>query len=363
MKRLPTFNGKKIFGPCKKWGAGILACPSQRWVCRLAGRYARSRGISILLCFAFFSAPLPAFASHKPGYDTCRESIDWLAWKEQRIFRARLFGLKKARDAGISEVRFAKDKSIWIKTQAGGSASSIGGSPTVDEWRSVSEGYPNVTWYNPLMDSQGDIKPQDGIFGVRRRLTSELVPHIAQAYRSFECRIEGICDLLRLSELHDEHTPQSVTVKVLGCEDIPSTTFPSCHLQTESTPTTTQGDIRQYCDTMVATLRERETQVVKLVVEYDAGYRSMLQLSGILRSFLGEMRGTVLGSLRNATDLITSLGRIPCFTGSCDDATDALINASSSSASAASATSAPSSGASTPSSTPSSSPSSPSPGP
>ena len=285
--------------------------------------------IGIILCTTLLAAPISVFASHEPDYNSCRESIDWLAWKEQRIFRAHLFGLTRARDAGISEVRFAKDKSIWIKTQGGGGISNSG-PITVDEWRSVSEGYENVTWYNPIVDSQGDIAPRKGIFETRRRLSSELVPHITQAYRTFECRIEGICRLLELSESKDNHTPQNVTVDIFGCRDIPAGTFTACHLQTNPTPLSTQGNLRQYCQTMVETLREREVQVTKLVMEYDAGYRSVLQLSGILRSFLGEMRGTVLGSLRSAANLIASFSRIPCFIGSCDDAPSILITVSSS---------------------------------
>jgi hypothetical protein len=274
--------------------------------------------ISMILCTAMMLTPVSVFASHTPDYNSCRESIDWLAWKEQRSYRAHLFGLPRARDAALSEVRFAKDKSIWIKTQKGGG--STGSPVTVDEWRSLSQGYESVTWYNPLVDNQGDIPLRKGIFETRRRLSSELIPHITQAYRTFECRIEGICRLLELSEGETDHTPQSVTVGVFGCTDIPASTFTACHLQTKPTPLTTQGNLRQYCETMTESLRKREEQVTKLVMEYDAGYRSVLQFSGVLHSFLGEMRGTVLGSLRSATALLTSMGRIPCFAGSCDDA-------------------------------------------
>ena len=318
MMRWQIFDGSKIL--------------QKHCVCNRKSQIANRNSqfwIGIIFCMVLLAAPLSVFASHEPDYNSCRESIDWLAWKEQRIFRAHLFGLTRARDAGISEVRFAKDKSIWIKTQGGGGISNSG-PITVDEWRSVSEGYENVTWYNPIVDSQGDIAPRKGIFETRRRLSSELVPHITQAYRTFECRIEGICRLLELSESKDNHTPQNVTVDIFGCRDIPAGTFTACHLQTNPTPLSTQGNLRQYCQTMVETLREREVQVTKLVMEYDAGYRSVLQLSGILRSFLGEMRGTVLGSLRSAANLIASFSRIPCFIGSCDDAPSILITVSSS---------------------------------
>jgi len=259
--------------------------------------------------------PRQAGASHTSDYPACRDALDWQGWKEQRLWRATLFGVKRAREAEASEVRFSKDRSIWIKSHI-----SAGGTSAVDEWRSLSPGYESVTWYNSLIDSQTDITPRRGIFDTRQRMSSELVPYITQSYRSLECRLEAICELLALSEPHKEHSPQTVTVKVFGCGDMPAKTLPECHLESNPTQLTTQGDIHQYCQTMIATIRKRETQIAKLVMEYDAGYRSILQLSGIMRGFLGEMRGTVLGSLRGATDLITTFSRVPCFIGSCDDA-------------------------------------------
>lgn len=264
-------------------------------------------------------APSFAYASHDPNHDACRASLDWNAWREQRLFRAHLFGVKRARDAAVSEVRFAVDKSVWIKTQAGAGATSS--SPlTVDEWRSLSPGYENITWYNPIMDSQGDIRPRTGIFETREKLSSELVPYITQAYRTFECRAEAVCRLLELSDRREEHTPQSVIIDVPGCRDIPARTYVACHREANESPVVDQGSLREYCRTMIMTLRRREEQVTRMVVEYDAGYRSVLQLSGILRTFMGEMRGTVLGSLRSTANLIASFSRIPCFIGSCDDA-------------------------------------------
>lgn len=268
--------------------------------------------------------PVAASATHEPKFSACRDAIDWYAWKEQRLWRTTLFGVKRARDAAISEVRFTKDRSIWIKTQVGASATSS--TPiTVDEWRSLSPGYPSVTWYNSLIDSQTDVAPRRGIFEAKQRMSSELIPYITQSYRSFECRLEALCGLVALSRPHEEHTPQNVTVQVFGCEDVSSRTLTECHIETKPTPQTTQGDIDQYCQTVISTLRKRETQVAKMVMEYDAGYRSILQLSGVMRGFLGEMRGTVLGSLRSAANLIATFSRVPCFIGSCDDAPAAMM--------------------------------------
>lgn len=258
-----------------------------------------------------------ALASHPVNYNACRDTLDWLAWQQQREFRATLFGLKKARDAGISEVRFAKDKSIWIKTHIG---TGTGPSTTADEWRSVGKGYEATTWYDGQIDRMEDVKPRAGIFETRRRLSSELIPHITQAYRSFECQLDDLCRLLELSDTIAEHDPEDITISVLGCSEIRTKTLSACHLPSQGNLLTTQGNLLQYCQAMTQSMRDREAQVLKLVTEYDAGYRSMLQLSGIFRAFLGEMRATVLGSLRSGAHLIATFGRLPCFLGSCDDA-------------------------------------------
>lgn len=270
----------------------------------------------MLLVLGFQGMPA-ALASHPVDYNACRDALDWLAWREQREFRATLFGLKRARDAGISEVRFATDKSIWVKTNIG---TGVGSSATVDEWESVAKGYNATTWYDGLIDSMGDVKPRTGIFEARRRLSSELIPHITQAYRTFECRLDDLCRLLELSDTVSEHDPQNITINTVGCNEVRTKTLSACHLPTQNNPLTTQGNLLQYCQTMTQSMRIRETQVLKLVAEYDAGYRSILQLSGIFRAFLSEMRATILGSLRSGANLIATFSRIPCFLGSCDDA-------------------------------------------
>ncbi len=263
------------------------------------------------------------------GYDACREEMDWRAWKEQREFRAVLFGLTNAEKAIIAEVRFAtQDKSIWIKTQrATSSTSSTAAQPSI--WESVSPGFESTTWPDNTMDTFNDVAPRSGIFGVQRRLSTELIPNLAQAYRTLECKLEQLCRLVDMSLTVEEPAPQTVTVKILGCQDVATTTIPFCHLPVEQELVTTQGNLKAYCIAMTESLRLRETQVLKLVSEYDAGYRTGLQFSGIFRSFLAQMRGVVLGSIRSSTQMITSFSRVPCFIGACDDNPSSLDSSSS----------------------------------
>jgi hypothetical protein len=245
--------------------------------------------------------------------------MDWRAWKEQREFRAVLFGLTNAESAGLAEVRFStEDKSIWIKTQrAMSSTSSTAALPSI--WESVAPGFESTTWPDNTMDAFNDIAPRSGIFGVRRRLSTEMIPHLAQAYRTLECRLEQLCRLVDLSLTIKDPNPQTATVKILGCLDVNTTTIPVCHLPVENEMISTQGNLKTYCLAMTESLRVREAQVLKLVSEYDAGYRTGLQFSGIFRSFLAQMRGVVLGSIRSSTQMITSFSRVPCFLGACDD--------------------------------------------
>ena len=258
-------------------------------------------------------------ANSSVGYDPCRNEMDWIAWKEQRQFRAVLFGLTKAEDAVVSEVRFStEDKSIWIKTQR--ARSSTSSSPAQDgEWESVAPGFESTTWSDDTMDSFSDIAPRSGIFGVRRRVSTELVPHLAQAYRTLECRLAGLCRLVDMSLTVNDPAAQNVTVNILGCLDVQTQTLPACHLPVAQGILPTEGNLQAYCIAMTESMRVREAQILKLVSEYDAGYRSSLQFSGIFRSFLGQMRGVVMGSIRSATQMITSFSRVPCFLGACDE--------------------------------------------
>ncbi|MBM3228142.1 hypothetical protein FJZ27_04790 [Candidatus Peribacteria bacterium] len=260
------------------------------------------------------SSSLPPIANTQD----CRRDIDWIAWRHQREFRAALFGLTPAKDASLMEVRFAtEDQSIWIKTKMGSGATTT--APAVEgEWESVSPGYESTIWSDTTMGRFMDVTPRRGIFEVRRRLSTELVPHITQAYRSLECRLANLCQLLDASLNVSKRDPQDVTVKILGCNDVSTQTLPTCHLPNKQSTLPEKGDLRAYCTAMTESLRTRESQVLRLVGEYDAGYRSGIQFSGIFRQFLGQMRGVITGSLRSATQMITSFSRIPCFIGACD---------------------------------------------
>jgi hypothetical protein len=217
-----------------------------------------------------------------------------------------LHGLRKAREAAVSEVRYAKDKSIWVKV-----------SP--NEWRSTALGYENVTWFNFLVESQEDVKPREGIFQTRRRLSTELVPHLTQSLRSFRCRLDQLCTLFEQSQGITEDGAQDVTVEALGCVPVETQSIRECHLAYGESAVHQSGRLREYCAAMTTSLFEREVDILKLTIEYDASYRSVLQITGMTRAFLESFRGTVLGSIRSAANMVMSLGRLPCFISSCDD--------------------------------------------
>lgn len=271
----------------------------------------------ILVGLLLIGSTTPASAQDPASYGSCRRAVDWLGWKAQREYRSALFGLKKARDAGAMEIRFGSDRSIWIKGLQ--EPTPVLSAEVIDEWHSLTKGYGS----NALVDGETDLRPRTGIFETRRRLSTELIPYIAQAYRAFECRLDQICMLLAHSDRLQEENPQDVTVEVLGCDDVETQTIKDCHLPANNQQVVAQGQLREYCKTMTDRLRIREIALTKEIVEYDAGYRSALQLSGIMRAFLEEMRGTVMGSLHSAAELMISLSRIPCFIGSCDNGSSA----------------------------------------
>ena len=74
-----------------------------------------------------------------------------------------------------------------------------------------------------------------------------------------------------------------------------------------------------YCYNAAEEILEHEREMLKLLVEYDAAYRSVLQFAGIFDEFLQEYRWTLIGHIRQAASMIGWLDNIPCFLSSCDE--------------------------------------------
>lgn len=259
-----------------------------------------------LLLFA-----LPAIGLSEPVVEAdvaiCRALVEKSLSKEQRLYRSVLFGQKKAKDAPVNEVRFDSDGIPWIKEKE-------------DNWRSVSPGYEDTEWTDTQMNDKSELPVRKGIFETRRVATSDLVPYLTQAYRALKCRSTIICKVVENSLGQESAEPQEVTVTVPGCIEEKRKTFPGCHLYAAERSKVEEADLLTYCRLVRDGMVAREKDLLKLTTEYDASYRSLLQLSGHMDAFLQEFRWPLTNSLRKTAELVGALYRIPCFIASCDEA-------------------------------------------
>lgn len=237
---------------------------------------------------------------------TCRATVEMSLSLEHRLYRSVLFGHTKAEDAPVSGVRFDSDGHPWIKEEE-------------DAWRSVSPGYENTTWSDLQMDDHDELSFRKGIFETRRMSTSDLVPYLAQAYRSFKCRSTMACKVVESSLKLNDAEPQEITVVVPGCIEEKRESLPTCHLAAADRNSVEEADLLTYCRSVRDGMVSREKDLLKMTTEYDASYRALLQLSGQMDAFLQELRWPLMNSLRKTAELIGSLYRIPCFIASCDD--------------------------------------------
>ncbi len=237
---------------------------------------------------------------------SCRAEVETALAREQRLYRSVLFGQKKAKDAPVNEVRFDTDGLPWIKEKE-------------NTWRSVSPGYEETEWRDALMDERSELPQRKGIFETRRVATSDLVPYLTQAFRTLKCRSTIVCKVVENSLQQAGTDPQEVTIVVPGCIEEKRTTFPTCHLFAADGQKVEEADVLTYCRFVRDGLVQREKDLLKQTTEYDAGYRSLLQLSGQMDAFLQEFRWPLANSLRKTAELVGSLYRIPCFIASCDE--------------------------------------------
>lgn len=267
----------------------------------------------LLLIGLILTLAQPATA-HAGSVDSCRQKVNREIAREHRLYRAYLFGKTNAEDAPVNDVRYDTDGWAWIKT---GDEST--------PWKNSHPDNQGLSWSDFVMDQQDEhanILPIIGIFETKRVNTSELIPYLLQSIRALECRAEALCEVSRISEIQSGDEPIDIPkVQPIGCIEFTDLqTWPECHFSREVDGNTvlSQGDNRSYCNEMSNQLISREIQLLKLVVEYDAGYRSLLQFAGNFDIFLQELRWPLTGTIRQAANLIGQLQRVPCFLSSCD---------------------------------------------
>ncbi len=248
--------------------------------------------------------------------DSCRAKINFEIAREQRLYRSYLFGKRSAVNAPVGDVRYDNKGRAWRKA-----------SNSNDPWvNSVVKGHAlGWRWKNTDMDANdehAEILPLKGIFETKRVSTSELIPSLLQSIRALDCRLQALSEIARISEMYAGDDPVTIArLQPIGCIEFTSLeTWPQCHFGKPSESLTDQQDSRSYSKNVSDKLLTREVELLTMIVEYDAGYRTLLQFAGNFDIFLREMRWPITGTLRKAVDLIGQLERIPCFLSSCDSA-------------------------------------------
>lgn len=225
---------------------------------------------------------------------------------EHRVARGVLFGQKKPEDLPQESIVHIRDEDAWrpwMKTAD-------------NEWATVEPGEDADNYDtkdNDEIESLMDVEPRRGLLEIRRTPTSDLIPPVTQAMRAFQCRLLRVCETV--TQMQKEDASLNFTVKVPGCMDTPSDTSTLMRCDTEGSFAEVAVNA---CEQIAVALFERETQVVTLVMAYDAAYRSLLQFSGIFEGFLTDFRFSLLTPLWQTARAVSGIQNLPCFLSQCD---------------------------------------------
>lgn len=271
-----------------------------------------------------------AAAEDSFGAGVCIAEIDSRLAREQRLYRSVLFGLPRAADEPDHTLRFDRDGDPWFKIQS-------------NTW--VSAQNPGLTWSDTQMDLQSEwpMEPlsgsssssssssssahtRRGIFETKGALTSDLVPALTQSFRALHCRTAILCRALEESaERKDLPIGEKLRIEVPGCAPMEVPVLRSCQNQvtiegsSRQTNAPREGIIHTYCGGAAEKLLSLERERLKTAVAYDAAYRSLLQFSGIVDTFVARLRASFLAPIREAVSVLGALGRIPCFLSECNE--------------------------------------------
>ena len=158
-----------------------------------------------------------------------------------------------------------------------------------------------------------------GIFETQRRLSSELVTPIVETYRVYRCRSIDICTLLAQSFTQNGG---QVDIQPLGCALETVDRYPECFLSADSSRPGLQSDVTELvrqCRTVMEQTLRAEQSILRLAVGYDAGYRSMLQMAGMMDWMLEGFPTAALKAISEMVNMLGKLHQIPCFIGQCDN--------------------------------------------
>lgn len=166
-------------------------------------------------------------------------------------------------------------------------------------------------------------QPQVGILETQQRMTSELVGPLVDSYRVLRCRSLTICEIMTRS-INAKDT--DTTVRPLGCVEVTRPLYGECYLSGTPAPDEpgtagSLGDsfqLEAFCKQVVSDTLTYEQSALGLAVGYDTGYRSTLQIAGMMDWMQEDLVTSSLEPIRNMVNLLGKLYQIPCFIGQCD---------------------------------------------
>lgn len=199
-----------------------------------------------------------------------------------------------------------------------------------DEWRSRLFGSRRGTDGTIIALTGGEVdEVRKGIFETKGRMTSEFIEPIMESYRVYRCRTLAVCEI----------TAQSFGInggnfdlKILGCAQRNVERYGECYFAGEAETTTGSGKQQEAatstlrrCQDLATETLAGERAIVRLAVAYDTGYRSLLQLAGMVDWMLEGFPTETVKAISNMVNMLGKLHQIPCFIGQCDNPdTDSL---------------------------------------
>ncbi len=164
-----------------------------------------------------------------------------------------------------------------------------------------------------------------GIFETKGRESSELIDPALQSFRVYRCKMTSVCEAMSRSFGSDDKAP--FPVQPLGCEEVQLSRYPECYFGGTDPNTTTEADASDQlsvldmvtaCTQFVDDSVQSEAAVLRLIVGYDAGYRSLLQFAGMMDWMMEGFPEQTIRAIADMVNLLGKLHQIPCYIGQCD---------------------------------------------
>ncbi|MBP7114247.1 MAG: hypothetical protein KBA40_02215 [Candidatus Peribacteraceae bacterium] len=192
-----------------------------------------------------------------------------------------------------------------------------------DEWRSRLFGSREDADGKFIALTAGEVDAErTGIFETKNRLTSEFIEPLVESYRVYRCRSLAVCEIASRSI---QTNGGDFDLHLLGCAEQLVTRYGECYFGGQGG----QGDesakllsaatnVVRNCQQLVTETLASERAVLRLAVAYDSGYRSLLQLAGMVDWMLEGFPTETVKAVSDMVNMLGKLHQIPCFIGQCD---------------------------------------------